>query len=52
MRSKLDEAVFADHKLSWDFSLEKFRDNLEVNTNHFAMVENFIEKYIPVRIMH
>lgn len=33
-----------------DLELEYLREKSETCENHFAMVENFVEKYIPIRI--
>lgn len=33
-----------------DLELEYLREKSETHENHFAMVENFVEKYTPIRI--
>lgn len=48
--TKVDKDSFKEFKTLSENNLMAFKENLENNTNHFAMVENFIEKYIPVRI--
>jgi hypothetical protein len=49
-KSKIDEDTFKGFREQTDLLLTQFKEKLENNTNHFAMVENFVEKYIPVRI--
>ena len=33
-----------------DFDIKTIKQDVENHGNHFAMVENFVEKYIPIRI--
>ena len=49
-KNKIDEDTFKGFREQTDLLLTQFKEKLENNTNHFAMVENFVEKYIPVRI--
>ena len=47
---KTDLSYFEKEKRNTDEVIEDLRKQAENHGNHFAMVENFVEKYIPVRI--
>lgn len=47
---KLETTDFDSHKKKMENDMEKIRYDLENYGDHFAMVENFVEKYIPIRI--
>lgn len=36
----------------WETKIYDLRENMEENQNRFAMVENFVEKYQPVRVQN
>lgn len=48
--SKMDVDDFEKYKHQIRQELINNDYNMSNNVNHFAMVENFVEKYIPVRI--
>ena len=48
--NKLDKKDFKLHREHIQLEQEVLRESSEMHENHFAMVENFVEKYIPVRI--
>ena len=50
MFSKIDQKEFEKTKIWFDKQLFQVKQHNEDLENHFAMVENFVEKYIPVRI--
>lgn len=47
---KHDNIDFEKEANKVNSDLEHIRSEVENHGNHFAMVENFVEKYIPVRI--
>jgi len=47
---KLDKEEFALKKQDINLEQEVMKETSEVHENHFAMVENFVEKYMPIRI--
>ena len=47
---KLDSADFKEQKAQIDLENGILKEMAGTHENHFAMVENFVEKYIPVRI--
>ena len=48
--TKVPIKVFEEERLQLHADLSKLREQAENNGNHFAMVENYVEKYLPVRI--
>ena len=51
-KGKLDVEPYTLRTDRMDALMDKFKENLEANTNHFIMVENFIDKYMPLRIQN
>ena len=51
-KGKLDVEPYTLRTDRLDALMDKFKENLEANTNHFIMVENFIDKYMPLRIQN
>ena len=48
--SKMNTEDAQKKEEKWEIELEYLREKSETCENHFAMVENFVEKYIPIRI--
>ena len=46
----MDKEEFALKKEDINLEQEVMKETSEVHENHFAMVENFVEKYMPIRI--
>ena len=49
-RRKCDTANFLTDLNKVDLNLRQLKMEIDNHGNHFAMVENFVEKYIPIRI--
>ena len=49
---KLDATIYQREISKLDKSLNEVKARVEDNTNHFAMIENFVEKYLPIRIQN
>ena len=47
---KLAVDEFENEAKKMDLETEYLREKSETHENHFAMVENFVEKYVPIRI--
>lgn len=47
---KLDVSSFNRERNRLDNVIKELTEQAENHGNHFAMVENFVEKYIPIRI--
>ena len=47
---KLAVTEFETEAKKMDLEIEYLREKSETHENHFAMVENFVEKYVPIRI--
>ncbi len=47
---KLNQKDFEKHRTRVDIELDIQREVSENHENHFAMVENFVEKFVPIRI--
>jgi len=47
---KMDKEAHSETEKRLNGELEKLKYDVENHGNHFAMVENFVEKYIPIRI--
>ena len=48
--AKQDANAFEEERGRLDREIMNLKMEAEAHGNHFAMVENFVEKYIPVRI--
>ena len=48
--NKMDVEDFKKRRRQIDLEQQVLREMGETHENHFAMVENFVEKYIPIRI--
>lgn len=48
--TKLTIKAFEDERLHLRSDILQLREQAENNGNHFAMVENYVEKYLPVRV--
>ena len=49
-RRKCDTVEFIKDLKRVEIDITKMRADIDNHGNHFAMVENFVEKYIPIRI--
>ena len=49
-RRKCDTVEFVKDLERVELDIQKTRIDVDNHGNHFAMVENFVEKYIPIRI--
>lgn len=47
---KIAKSEFEKECKRIDAEIEKMKLDIDNHGNHFAMVENFVEKYIPIRI--
>lgn len=48
--SKFDAKEFKEFNRALDMELSTVQTICGNHENHFAMVENFVEKYVPIRI--
>ena len=48
--NKMDVEDFKKRRRQIDLEQQVLKEMGETHENHFAMVENFVEKYIPIRI--
>lgn len=46
---KLDSSIFQDSRRLIHFELDTLKRVSTNHENHFAMVENFVEKYVPIK---
>lgn len=45
---KFEKAEFAQYKFKNDVEQDVLKESIELHENHYAMVENYVEKYIPL----
>ena len=48
INEKMDLKKFESYEVLVGEQIDDFKKRNDNNTNHFAMVENFIEKYLPL----
>jgi hypothetical protein len=49
-RRKFDSTEFIKEVKKLEENIKLMRLDIDNHGNHFAMVENFVEKYVPIRI--
>ena len=48
--TKLDNKKFEDRHKSTELCVEEMKKEIAISENHLNMIENFVDKYLPIRV--